>query len=124
MIATLRRRLIAIPARLTRHAGHLDLRLPPGHGLLAEVVTRLRALPAVPWPPARKALARNLEPAARVKHSVKTLARGGPSRRLASIFHDSGSGTSRPAGLGDLTWIKRYTPRFEHFSQRCRSMTR
>ena len=48
MIATLRRRLIAIPARLVRHAGTLILRLPPGHGLLAEILARLRALPAMP----------------------------------------------------------------------------
>jgi hypothetical protein len=48
MIATLRRRLIAIPARLVHHAGTLILRLPPGHGLLAEVLARLRALPATP----------------------------------------------------------------------------
>ena len=46
MIATLRRRLIAVPGRLTRHARHLTLRLPPGHSLLPEVLTRLRALPA------------------------------------------------------------------------------
>ncbi|HSV67928.1 MAG TPA: hypothetical protein VLJ59_18790 [Mycobacteriales bacterium] len=43
MIATLHRRLIAIPARLTRHAH--TLRPPPGHPLLAEVLTRIRALP-------------------------------------------------------------------------------
>ena len=48
MIATLRRRLIAVPARPVRHAGQLILRLPPGHGLLAEVLARLRALPAMP----------------------------------------------------------------------------
>jgi hypothetical protein len=48
MIATLRRRLIAIPGRLIRHARHLILRLPPGHGLLAEILARLRALPALP----------------------------------------------------------------------------
>jgi hypothetical protein len=30
MIATVRRRLIAVPARLVRHAGQLILRLPPG----------------------------------------------------------------------------------------------
>jgi len=47
MIATLRRRLIAVPARLVRHAGQLILRLPPGHGLLAEILARLRALPAM-----------------------------------------------------------------------------
>jgi hypothetical protein len=47
MIATLRHRLIRIPGRLTRHARHLILRLPPGHGLLAAVLARLRALPAM-----------------------------------------------------------------------------
>jgi hypothetical protein len=46
MIATLRWRLIAVPGRLTRHTRHLVLRLPPGHGLLPEVLARLRALPA------------------------------------------------------------------------------
>ena len=46
MIATLRRRLIAVPVRLIRHARYLVLRLPPGHGLLPEVLTRLWALPA------------------------------------------------------------------------------
>jgi Transposase DDE domain group 1 len=46
MIATLRWRLIAVPGRLTRHARHLTLRLPPGHGILPEILARLRALPA------------------------------------------------------------------------------
>ena len=46
MIATLRWRLIAVPGRVIRHARHLTLRLPPGHGLLPEVLTRLRDLPA------------------------------------------------------------------------------
>ena|SRR5487761_28410 len=46
MIATLRRALIAVPARLVRHAGQLTLRLPPGHHLLAEVLARLPASPA------------------------------------------------------------------------------
>jgi hypothetical protein len=46
MIATLRHRLIRIPARLVRHAGTLTLRLPPGYPLLAEVLARIRALPA------------------------------------------------------------------------------
>jgi len=46
MIATLRSRLIAVPGRVTRHAGQLILRLPPGHHLLAEILARLRALPA------------------------------------------------------------------------------
>ena len=48
MIETLRRRLISVPGRLVRRAGQLTLRLPPGHGLLAEVLARLRALPALP----------------------------------------------------------------------------
>jgi hypothetical protein len=46
MIATLRRRLIAVPGRLIRHARHLVLRLPPGHYLLPEIPARLRQLPA------------------------------------------------------------------------------
>ena len=46
MIATLRWRLIAVPGRLTRHARHLVLRLPPGHGLLPVVLSLLRDLPA------------------------------------------------------------------------------
>ena len=41
----LRWRLIAVPGRLTRHARQLILRLPPGHGLLSEVLARLRELP-------------------------------------------------------------------------------
>jgi len=40
MIATLRWRLIAVPGRLTRHARHLILRLPPGHSLFHEVLAR------------------------------------------------------------------------------------
>jgi hypothetical protein len=48
MIATLRWRLIAVPARLVRHGRQLILRLPPGHSLLPEVLARLRALPALP----------------------------------------------------------------------------
>jgi len=44
MIATLRHKLIRVPARLVRHAGALTLRLPPGHDLLAQVLARLRAL--------------------------------------------------------------------------------
>ena len=46
VIATLRWRLIAVPGRLIRHARRLTLRLPPGHSLLTEVLTRLRELPA------------------------------------------------------------------------------
>jgi hypothetical protein len=48
MIATLRHRLIRVPARLIRHADALDLRLPPGHHLLNEVLARLRTLPTTP----------------------------------------------------------------------------
>jgi hypothetical protein len=47
MIATLRHRLIRVPARLVSHAGQAVLRLPPGHGLLAEILARLRALPTL-----------------------------------------------------------------------------
>jgi hypothetical protein len=47
MITTLRWRLIAVPGRLIRHARHLILRLPPGHGLLPEVLARLRDLPVL-----------------------------------------------------------------------------
>jgi len=47
MIATLRRRLIAVPARLVRHARGLTLRPPPGDQLLAEVLARVRALPGL-----------------------------------------------------------------------------
>ena len=46
MTATLRR-IVSIPRRLIRHARHLILRLPPGHGLLAEILARLWALPAL-----------------------------------------------------------------------------
>ena len=45
MIATLRHRLIRIPARLIHHADTLTLRPPPGHQLLDEVLARIRALP-------------------------------------------------------------------------------
>ncbi len=48
MITTLRHRLINIPARLISHAGQVILRLPPGHDLLAEILARLRQLPALP----------------------------------------------------------------------------
>jgi len=48
MIATLRWRLIAVPGRIIRHGRQLILRLPPGRHLLAEVLARLRALPATP----------------------------------------------------------------------------
>ena len=45
MITTLRHRLIRVPARLIRHARGLTLRPPPGYGLLAEVLARIRGLP-------------------------------------------------------------------------------
>jgi hypothetical protein len=47
MLATLRWRLVGVPARLVRHAGTLTLRLPPGQHLLAEVLARLRSLPTL-----------------------------------------------------------------------------
>jgi len=46
MIETLRGQIIAVPGRLTNHAGQPVLRLPPGRQLLAEVLSRLRKLPA------------------------------------------------------------------------------
>jgi Transposase DDE domain group 1 len=46
MIATLRHKLIRVPARLIRHAGALNLRLPPGYPLLEKILARLRARPA------------------------------------------------------------------------------
>ena len=48
MIATLGHKLIHVPARLIRHAGALDLRLPPGHHLLKKILARLRAVLAMP----------------------------------------------------------------------------
>lgn len=45
MIATLQHLLIRVAGRVIRHANQLILRLPPGHQILAEVLTRLRALP-------------------------------------------------------------------------------
>jgi hypothetical protein len=46
MIATLRHKLISVPARLVHHAGALHLRLPPGYHLLEKILARLRTLPA------------------------------------------------------------------------------
>ena len=46
MIATLRRVLIAVPARLVRHGGQLIMRLPPGPCLLPGILAAIRALPA------------------------------------------------------------------------------
>ena len=45
-IDTLRRHLLTIPARLTRHAGGLTLRLGPRGDALTSALARLRALPA------------------------------------------------------------------------------
>jgi len=44
-LGTLRHQLLAVPARLVRHAGQPILRLPPGQQLLAQVLARLRQLP-------------------------------------------------------------------------------
>ena len=46
MIATLRRVLIAVPARLVSHGGQLIMRLAPGPCLLPGVLATIRALPA------------------------------------------------------------------------------
>src|SRR6266568_2987440 len=46
MIATLRRVLIAVPARLVRHGGQLIMRLAPGEHLLPAILAAIRALPA------------------------------------------------------------------------------
>src|SRR5229473_2562532 len=46
MIATLRRALIATPARLVSHGGQLILRLAPGAVLLPAILATIRALPA------------------------------------------------------------------------------
>ena len=45
MIATLRKVLIAIPARLVRHSGQLILRPAPG-AVLPGILAAIRALPA------------------------------------------------------------------------------
>ena len=45
MIATLRHRLIRVPARLITHARQQLLRLPPGDHPLRQVLARLRAIP-------------------------------------------------------------------------------
>jgi hypothetical protein len=60
MIATLRHRIIAIPARLVRHARTLTLRPVPGHREpLSLILTRLRALPS-PDQGHRNSLPRNV----------------------------------------------------------------
>ena len=46
MIATLRRTVIAVPARLVRHGGQLIMRLPPGPQILPGILETIRALPA------------------------------------------------------------------------------
>ena len=46
MIATLRRVLIAVAARLVRHGGQLIMRLAPGPCLLPGILAAIRALPA------------------------------------------------------------------------------
>jgi len=46
MIATLRRVLIAVPARLVSHGGQLIMRLAPGPCLLPGILAAIRALPA------------------------------------------------------------------------------
>lgn len=45
-LSTLRHRLLNVAARLVHHGGQSILRLPPGQQLLAQVLSRLRKLPA------------------------------------------------------------------------------
>jgi hypothetical protein len=47
MLATLRHRLIRVPARVVSHARTLLLRQPPGQHLLAIILTRLRRYPTI-----------------------------------------------------------------------------
>ena len=46
-LSRLRRELICIPGRVIRHSRRITLRLPVGDTILAEVLARLRALPAL-----------------------------------------------------------------------------
>lgn len=46
-LGRLRRELIRIPGRVIRHARRVTVRLPPGHNILAEVLARLRKIPAI-----------------------------------------------------------------------------
>ena len=45
-VARLRRELVRVPARITRRAGEIQLRLPPGPQLLATILPNLQGLPA------------------------------------------------------------------------------
>jgi len=45
-LARLRRELVALPGRVIHHARRITLRLAPGHTILAEVLAKLRKLPA------------------------------------------------------------------------------
>ena len=67
MIATLRRRLIAMPARLVSHGGQLIMRLAPGPCLLPQVLAAIRALPA---PPASPASRHHPAPPRRHRHAI------------------------------------------------------
>ena len=67
MIATLRRRLIAMPARLVSHGGQLIMRLAPGPCLLPQVLAAIRALPA---PPASPASRHHPRPPCRHRHAI------------------------------------------------------
>lgn len=46
-LGRLRRELLCIPGRVIHHARRTTLRLPPGNTLLAQVLARLRNLPAL-----------------------------------------------------------------------------
>ena len=66
MIATLRRALIATPARLVSHGGQLIMRLAPGAVLLPGILAAIRALPA----PAKAAARHHPRPPRRHRHTV------------------------------------------------------
>jgi hypothetical protein len=100
MIATLRWRLISVPGRLVRHAGQLTLRLPAGHGLLSEILARLRAFPRDILTTGRSAPTGNLEIAnpalhpdctpARTRETAPQRSTSAPEINSASLLADSG----------------------------------
>ena len=89
MIATLRRKLIAIPARLVRHGGNLILRPPLGAPLLAGILATIRDCPhqAEPAPAARPA------PPAPHRHPDRN---AGPTGPAPQESHHTASPARRP----------------------------
>jgi Transposase DDE domain group 1 len=95
MIATLRWRLIAVPGRLTRHARHLVLRLPPGHYLLPGVLTGCGNCQHRPDPRTQSPRSPSL-PAADQPRSAETYPPAKPAlTRAASMRSAPNSGLSR-----------------------------